>query len=1030
MPANTTIKIRKGTESEWQSSNPILASGEPGYAIDTNRFKIGDGSSNWNSLSYASVVPSGFLAGSGININLGTNGSNATISVSGLNSSYISDFNSSVSGLLPVKDIVPGIGVAISSATGVYTINVTGSGVISDQAASLVTTVFNHTGSIIPKMTAVYINGGQGDMPTVGLAIATGDATSAGTYGLTYSAINNMETGQVIVFGALTGLNTDPAHGGIAGATEGSVVYLSPSVSGGLTTTKPYAPNHIVTIGTVVRVHQNEGVIEVRINNGFELEELHNVATTGATNGQFLQYNSATGLWVPSSSGNFTSLTINNSGVPVGSGTTNYVSRWTGSSILGTGILFDNGSSVIVGNTSSSFKFDITSGANNNIMQATTEGYTGFDLKRSTNGYSELLMKDIGGRYLACVTHPNDLSNTIGYVAGIAQGIGNGVTLSTAFDSDGRSIALRARGDIVAFASLGGSATERLRITSSGNVGIGTSSPSYRLDVNGSGNFASGLAIANQTASTIASFDTNKNVVSLSTGTYPSLTELSYVKGATSEIQTQLNAKQNTLTNPVTGTGVANHIVYWNSTSGIVADSGQLYWDSTNNRLGIGTTSPASDLQVVGTGRFTNIDINNSAIAGTSALTVNGSISTQSQGVIAGQFSVYGDQNTRLYKPDSTTFAMSSANSGIKQSFGYLVSSTHTPWMTITNSGVGIGTTTPSGQLHVIGTGNFSQNLLVNGTGVSISGHTHIVNDITDFSTGVADEVSTTLSAGTGILLDYNSGTDTLTVSISGLINNPTNNRVLTSRDNTTTGIDAEANLTFDGTNLTSPYLVSSNASGDEGGEIQLAKPPNGTLSGGVTIDAYQNKLRFFEQGGSARGFYLDLAEGLGGASTPLRQKSWCYFTPLDNQPPASNFATLDTRNSIAVLDFDHVTEESAVFVGVVPDNAIVSSGISVRILWMATSETTGNCRWGVQFDKLAAEDTDTAVFDTATEATTATSATNGTPVITTLTCTTVDALVAGDFFRIKIYRDASDTTNDTLAADAELIAVEVRGVI
>ncbi len=96
----------------------------------------------------------------------------------------------------------------------------------------------------------------------------------------------------------------------------------------------------------------------------------------------------------------------------------------------------------------------------------------------------------------------------------------------------------------------------------------------------------------------------------------------------------------------------------------------------------------------------------------------------------------------------------------------------------------------------------------------------------------------------------------------------------------------------------------------------------------------------------------------------------------------------------------------------------------------MATSETTGNCRWGVQFDKLAAEDTDTAVFDTATEATTATSATNGTPVITTLTCTTVDALAAGDFFRIKIYRDASDTTNDTLAADAELIAVDIRGVI
>lgn len=61
------------------------------------------------------------------------------------------------------------------------------------------------------------------------------------------------------------------------------------------------------------------------------------------------------------------------------------------------------------------------------------------------------------------------------------------------------------------------------------------------LNVTGSGNFSSGLAISNQTASRIASFDANKNVVSLDTSTYPSLTELSYVKGVTSAIQTQLN---------------------------------------------------------------------------------------------------------------------------------------------------------------------------------------------------------------------------------------------------------------------------------------------------------------------------------------------------------------------------------------------------------------------------------------------------------------------------------------------------------
>lgn len=76
-----------------------------------------------------------------------------------------------------------------------------------------------------------------------------------------------------------------------------------------------------------------------------------------------------------------------------------------------------------------------------------------------------------------------------------------------------------------------------------GNIGIRTVTPSAQLHVNGSGIFSSGLNIANQTASTIAGFDSDKNVVSLSTSTYPSLTEIAYVKGVTSAIQTQLNNK-------------------------------------------------------------------------------------------------------------------------------------------------------------------------------------------------------------------------------------------------------------------------------------------------------------------------------------------------------------------------------------------------------------------------------------------------------------------------------------------------------
>ncbi len=80
-----------------------------------------------------------------------------------------------------------------------------------------------------------------------------------------------------------------------------------------------------------------------------------------------------------------------------------------------------------------------------------------------------------------------------------------------------------------------------IHVTSGNYVGIGTKSPTAQLHVVGSGLFTSGLNVSNQTASAIAGFDVNKNITSLSTVTYPSLTELSYLKGASSAVQTQLN---------------------------------------------------------------------------------------------------------------------------------------------------------------------------------------------------------------------------------------------------------------------------------------------------------------------------------------------------------------------------------------------------------------------------------------------------------------------------------------------------------
>jgi hypothetical protein len=96
-------------------------------------------------------------------------------------------------------------------------------------------------------------------------------------------------------------------------------------------------------------------------------------------------------------------------------------------------------------------------------------------------------------------------------------------------------------------------------------------------------------------------------------------------------------------------------------------------------------------------------------------------------------------------------------------------------------------------------------------------------------------------------------------------ITNNTNDYLLTATGNGS--INGESLLTFDGTKLSLLYQ-----SGDEGGEILLNKSvTNNSLTGsGITIDSYQNKLRFFEQGGAARGAYIDLTACAGGVGTNL----------------------------------------------------------------------------------------------------------------------------------------------------------------
>lgn len=163
----------------------------------------------------------------------------------------------------------------------------------SAMAGVVGSTFRNDTAADIPKGTVVYPAGSNGIHPLVQLGQANAESTSSKTFGVTYENIQKNKEGLVIEFGLITDLNT-------SALTEGAAIWLSPSVPGGMTSTKPSAPNHLVLVGFCVRSHNSLGKIFIKVQNGFELEELHNVKITSPTDGQYLRYQASTGLWVNS----------------------------------------------------------------------------------------------------------------------------------------------------------------------------------------------------------------------------------------------------------------------------------------------------------------------------------------------------------------------------------------------------------------------------------------------------------------------------------------------------------------------------------------------------------------------------------------------------------------------------------------------------------------------------------------------------------------------------------------------------------
>lgn len=176
-----------------------------------------------------------------------------------------------------------------NAATGTQAFGIIDGTIECNIGEQLYAYVVNAEATTITTGQAVYLYQATGNKASVKLAYNTGDSTSSKTLGLVVADIAAGATGFVITQGVVGKLDTSTF-------TEGQTLYLG-ATAGSLTATKPSAPNHLVYIGIVERANAGNGQIYVKPQNGYELDEIHDVKINSPANGQTIIYDASTSLW-------------------------------------------------------------------------------------------------------------------------------------------------------------------------------------------------------------------------------------------------------------------------------------------------------------------------------------------------------------------------------------------------------------------------------------------------------------------------------------------------------------------------------------------------------------------------------------------------------------------------------------------------------------------------------------------------------------------------------------------------------------
>ena len=622
-----------------------------------------------------------------------------------------------------VANLTAGTGVTITNSSGGISIATTG----AQSAETLTATVTNAESTTITKGQVVYAFGATGNRMSVKLAYNTSDATSAKTLGIVSDAsISAGGTGTITLVGVVDGLT-------LGSYTDGDQLYLG-ATAGSLTNVKPYAPNHLVYVGIVERANNGNGELYVRVQNGYELEELHNVQiTTTPSAGALLVYDATNALWKAARLTAGTNIAITNADASVTVGITGTIALTNGGTGQTTAQAAINS---LAGATTSGYYLR---GNGTNVVMAAISAGDVPTLNQNTTGSAATLTTPraiYGNNFDGSAALTQVIASTYG-------GTGNGftkfsgpTTAEKTFTLPDSNATLLYSGGALGTPSSGtvtnltGTASININgtvgattantgafttLTTTGNLGAGTSSPSSRLHVSNGASSTTQISLGPVvSAGDYAFLAWNNNSGSQELKIYADAGFTSFYNGGSERGR-------------FSSTGLAV--------------TGQL---TTTGNVGIGTTSPGAKLDVKGLAR-SSIGTGTGAGGAGYAFYQFGTSATATENWHIG---AEGDGTFRFYN----------------QGFGAGLER-----MRIDSSGnVGIGTTSPAGKLMIAASTSGLNNI-----GVVIDGYAAPVMQIGS-RTGEAvigsnNYSSSPITFKTGMTIgDFSTGTERARIDSSG----------------------------------------------------------------------------------------------------------------------------------------------------------------------------------------------------------------------------------------------------------------------